>query len=76
MSRPQILINMDAKETGERFMGIPVRWLDSKPVLFRCENERGHVSTWYVKSERLGYNACVECEKPVWITFPEDKDDE
>ena len=76
MSRPQIIKDADAKEIGERFMGLPVRWLDAKPVLFRCENEKGHVSRWYVKSERLGYNACPACEKPVWTTFPEDKDDE
>lgn len=76
MSRPQILIDMDAKEMGERFLGLPVRWLDAKPVLFRCESDKGHVSRWYVKSERLGYNACPVCEAPMWTTFPEDKDDE
>ena len=75
MSRPQILIDMSAKETGEKFMGVPVRWLDAKPVLFRCESEKGHVSRWYIKSEQLRDNVCPECKKPVWITFPEDKDD-
>jgi hypothetical protein len=71
--RPQIIIDADLKETGERFLGLPERWLDAKPVKFRCEN--GHVSRMYCKSDRLGYNACLECSTRVYITFPEDVDD-
>ncbi len=71
MNRPQIIIDALKNENGPFFLGLPERWLDSPT--FRCEG--GHVMNWYIKSERLGYNACPTCEQPVWTTFPEDKND-
>ncbi len=55
---------------AEDFMGLPDRWYE-RPT-FRCCN--GHVSLRYLKCERLGYNACLECMEPVVLTFPEDKE--
>jgi hypothetical protein len=68
MNRPQIIINALKNENGPFFLGLPERWLDNPT--FRCEG--GHVMKYYIKSERLGYNACPTCEQPVWTTFPED----
>jgi len=58
-------------ENGPFFLGLPERWLDNPR--WRCEN--GHVLRWYIKSERLGYNACSACESMVYLTYPEDNDD-
>lgn len=71
MERPQIIIDAEAKEAGPYFMDLPERWFE-KPH-WRCPN--GHVSTHYIKSERLRRSACQECDGPLWLTFPEDKDD-
>lgn len=68
--RPQIIIDADAKEKGERFMGLPCRWYDAGPK-WRCAN--GHVSTRYLKSEESG-NVCLACHGQLWLTFPEDED--
>ena len=65
-----------AKAAGEEFfMGLPDRWYESPGPKWRCEN--GHVTTMYLKSERLGYNACLAggCNKPVFLTCPEDGND-
>lgn len=70
--RPQVIADADAKETGPRFMGLPERWFELGPR-WRCAN--GHVSGSYIKSERLGYSKCPACDSPVWLTFPEDKED-
>ena len=66
--RPQIIIDALKNENGPTFLGLPERWLDNPT--FRCEG--GHVRTWYIKSERLGYSACKKKKKMVWTTFPED----
>jgi len=69
-TRPQIIVEADAKENGERFLGTPERWLE-KPT-YRCEN--GHVSKMVLRSEKLNRPACLECQAPIWLTFPEDKE--
>lgn len=69
MTKPQIIIDADKKETGSRFMGFPERWLDD--ATWRCEN--GHVSKMFLKSEVKG-DVCLACQKPIWLTFPEDKE--
>ena len=66
--RPRIIKEADAKETGERFMGLPDRWFDSPR--WRCRN--GHVSIRYLKSEAVGADLCLACGEYVWLTFPED----
>lgn len=70
MSRPQIVIEADAKELGPRFLGLPERWYDEGPK-WRCET--GHVSTRYLKCEEDG-NVCLACRKPIYLTFPEDEE--
>jgi hypothetical protein len=70
MSRPQVIIEADEKETGPRFMGLPDRWYDNPT--WRCEN--GHVSKRYLKSEKYNGNVCLACFSSVWLTFPEDKE--
>lgn len=61
-----------AAELGPRFLGKPDRWYDQGPR-FRCTN--GHVSSMVLKSESLGRDACLACEEPTVLTFPEDVDD-
>jgi hypothetical protein len=68
--RPIDIIEADQHESGPRFLGAPERWLDDPT--WRCEN--GHVSKRYLKSERLGRSACLECEGHLWLTFPEDRE--
>lgn len=51
------------------FMGIPERWMDDPH--WRCPNE--HVSDFVLRSEMRG-SLCLECMKPLWWTFPEDRD--
>lgn len=70
--RPAVIDEADAKETGSRFLGLPERWMDAKPVLWRCE--KGHVSRRYLKSDELGGAVCLSCKSFVWLTFPEDRD--
>jgi hypothetical protein len=65
-TRPQIIVDADAKEKGERFLGTPERWLDNPK--FRCEN--GHVSKTVLRSEKLKRQACLACEARIWLTFP------
>lgn len=57
-------------EKGTFFMGWPDRWWDAPH--WRCRN--GHVSTRYLKSEALGYDACLAggCQEPLCLTYPED----
>jgi hypothetical protein len=73
-TRPQIIVDADEKEKGPRFLGLPERWYEAPGPTWRCEN--GHVSHCYLKSEEKGY-VCLagDCEKPVWLTFPEDKEE-
>lgn len=68
MSKPQIILDAIAKETGPLFQGLPERWLDDPT--WRCEN--GHVSKRFLKSDGLGRDACLECHGKVWLTFPGD----
>lgn len=68
---PLVIVEADAKETGNRFSGRPERWWNDPH--WRCEN--GHVSTRYLKSEELGTDVCLSCRGWIWLTFPEDKDD-
>lgn len=60
-------------EGGPMFMGWPDRWWDDPH--WRCEN--GHVSTYVLRSEALGRDACLAgtCRAPLHLTFPEDQDD-
>jgi len=69
-NRPKIIVEAYKKEKGPKFLDIPERWLD-KPT-WRCT--KGHVSNMYIKSESKG-PICPVCQKPVYYTFPEDKDD-
>ncbi len=63
----------EEKQLGnEFFMDLPDRWYEKPGPKWRCSN--GHVSVRYLKSERLGYNACLECFEPVHLTFPEDEE--
>lgn len=71
--RPQVIADADAREEGPRWLGLPERWMDPPGPRWRCAN--GHTSGWYIKSEELGYSKCPCCDSPVWLTFPEDKDD-
>jgi hypothetical protein len=50
---------------GEKFMGTPDEWYE--PCHWWCDN--GHRSRRYLKSERLGYNACLAggCGMPVYL---------
>lgn len=50
---------------GEKFMGTPDEWYE--PPHWWCEN--GHRSRMYLKSERLGYDACLagDCRLPVML---------
>lgn len=70
MTRPPIIQDALDKEPGPFFQGLPERWLDSPH--YRCEE--GHISTRYLKSERLGRSACLACGGALWLTFPEDKE--
>lgn len=64
------LLRIGTLEGGEMWFGLPSRWIDNPH--WRCRND--HVSRRYLKSEAKGYNACLECYEPVFLTFPEDKD--
>lgn len=59
-------------EDGPKFKGWPERWMDAG--LRRCIND--HVSSFVLKSEALGRDACLAagCRAPLWLTFPEDHD--
>ena len=65
---------LDALSEAERDRGSPMfinrpdAWFEAG--LWRCIN--GHVSTRYLKSEETGLDLCLECEKPLALTFPED----
>lgn len=50
---------------GHKFMGTPDEWYD--PPHWWCDN--GHRSARYLKSEALGYNACLAggCRLPVYL---------
>lgn len=50
------------------FMERPDRWFDQPH--WRCV--RDHVSIRYLKTDRG--DACLACFKPVYLTFPEDRD--
>jgi hypothetical protein len=51
-----------ARQDGaETFLGLPDAWYE--PPHWGCEN--GHVTTWYVKSERAGKSLCSVCMSPV-----------
>jgi hypothetical protein len=69
--KPKIITEAMKKEAGSFFQGIPERWLDARPVLWRCE--KGHVSHSYLKCEEKGA-VCFACETYVYVTFPEDKE--
>lgn len=56
-------------EPGERFKGLPERWLDNPT--WRCLN--GHVSKRVLKTEAHG-DLCLACRERLVFTFPEDKD--
>ena len=74
------LADDELKAGAEEFMGLPDRWYEKPGPKWRCRN--GHVSTMYLKSERLGGNVCLAgtedgpCREFVHITFPEDEDGE
>lgn len=67
---PQIIIDALKNENGPFFLDLPERWLDDPH--WRCEN--GHVSRYYIKSEELSSNICVECRGVVYLTSPEDQE--
>jgi hypothetical protein len=50
------------------FLGIPERWLDNPT--WKCSN--GHISKRFLKSEALGYDACLTCFKPVKLCDPDE----
>ncbi len=58
--------NSQIKEDEPLFLGLPEAWADD--LTFACEN--GHVSTRYLKSERQGFDACLECGKNVLLVPP------
>jgi hypothetical protein len=60
-------------EPGPFFMGKPDRWYEPPGPRFRCT--RGHVIGAVLKSEGLGRDACLSCQAPVVLTFPEDTSD-
>lgn len=63
---------------AEEFMGLPDRWYEKPGPKWRCPND--HVSTMYLKSEKLGGDVCLAgtengpCLEFVCLTFPEDVD--
>lgn len=65
-----MLINAERDAGAPMFMGVPDRWYEGGK--FRCEGD--HVSRHYLKSEGLGYSACLKCGERVHTTFPEDED--
>ncbi len=65
-------IKLELDAGGEEFMGLPDRWYEPRPT-YRCST--GHISRTYLKSEELGYNACLACYEPLVMTFPEDNED-
>jgi len=69
--RPRSIKEADAKETGPRFLGLPDRWYENPR--WRCRE--GHVSIRYLKAEGIG-DLCLACGEYVWLTFPEDKEEE
>jgi hypothetical protein len=52
------------------FLGTPDLWFERGKM--RCEND--HVSTMALLSEGLGYRACLDCYKPLAMTYPDDVD--
>ena len=66
----QRLLERAAAEGGPMFLGKPERWFADPR--WRCPND--HVSVSYLKSESRGGPLCLECEEPVFLTFPEDAD--
>jgi len=64
------LMKIGSLEGGKMWFGLPERWIDNPR--WRCHND--HVSRTYLKSDGLGYCACLKCCEPVFLTFPEDKD--
>ena len=74
------LANKELAAGAEEFMGLPDRWYEKPGPKWRCRN--GHVSTMYLKSERLGGNVCLAgtengpCQEFVHLTVPEDEDGE
>lgn len=51
------------KDSGaDMFLGLPDSWYE--PATFACEN--GHISTRYLKSEKLG-EVCLACHKPLYL---------
>lgn len=57
---------------GEKFLGVPGRWLDPPGPKHRCPNE--HVSKMTLKSEKYGGSLCLACHEDLFLTFPEDED--
>jgi hypothetical protein len=64
------LMKIASLEGGAMWFGWPERWWDD--LHWRCRND--HVSRRYLKSEGLGYCACLKCYEPVHLTYPEDED--
>ena len=62
-----------AFEGGPMFLRLPDRWHE-KPATWRCVN--GHVSHNFLKSERLGRAACLDCMGELVRTCPEDFEEE
>lgn len=68
----QSYIDKEKEAGAPMFLGFPDRWYEEGPY-WRCPNN--HISRTLLKSEGLGYDACLKCYEFVVLTFPEDTED-